>query len=54
MSGRNTSGNVTNEGHFEVTLVGDMNLDLVLYGLPEDLPCERELLACRADRRSMG
>ena len=30
---------------FDVTLVGDMNLDLLLYGLPEDLPCERELLA---------
>ena len=30
---------------FDVTLVGDTNLDLVLYGLPEALPCERELLA---------
>jgi sugar/nucleoside kinase (ribokinase family) len=30
---------------FDVTLVGDTNLDLLLYGLPQDLPCERELLA---------
>jgi len=30
---------------FDVTLAGEMNLDLILYGLPEDLPPERELLA---------
>ncbi len=30
---------------FDVTLAGDTNLDLVLYGLPDDLPAERELLA---------
>ncbi|HEY2471605.1 MAG TPA: carbohydrate kinase family protein [Terracidiphilus sp.] len=30
---------------FDVTLVGDTNLDLLLYGLPEELPSERELLA---------
>ena len=30
---------------FDVTLVGDTNLDLLLYGLPEELPCEDELLA---------
>ncbi len=30
---------------FDVTLVGEANLDLVLYGLPESLPLERELLA---------
>jgi sugar/nucleoside kinase (ribokinase family) len=30
---------------FDVTLVGDTNLDLLMYGLPEALPCERELLA---------
>ena len=30
---------------FDVTLVGDSNLDLLMYGLPEELPCERELLA---------
>jgi sugar/nucleoside kinase (ribokinase family) len=45
MTGTDTSGNDTNESRFDVTLVGDMNLDLLLYGLPEDLPCERELLA---------
>ncbi|HMG86255.1 MAG TPA: sugar kinase [Terracidiphilus sp.] len=45
MSGRDTSENDRNERRFDVTLVGDMNLDLLLYGLPEDLPCERELLA---------
>jgi len=30
---------------FDVTLAGDTNLDLLMYGLPEQLPCERELLA---------
>jgi sugar/nucleoside kinase (ribokinase family) len=30
---------------FDVTLAGDANLDLILYGLPEELPPERELLA---------
>ncbi len=45
MSALETSGSDSNERRFDVTLVGDMNLDLLLYGLPEDLPCERELLA---------
>ena len=30
---------------FDVTLAGDTDLDLLLYGLPEELPLERELLA---------
>jgi sugar/nucleoside kinase (ribokinase family) len=30
---------------FDVTLAGDMNLDVLMYGLPEDLPPEQELLA---------
>jgi sugar/nucleoside kinase (ribokinase family) len=30
---------------FDVTLVGEANLDLVLYGLPTDLPPDRELVA---------
>jgi len=30
---------------FDVTLAGELNLDLILYGLPECLPPERELLA---------
>lgn len=30
---------------FDVTVAGELNLDLILYGLPEDLPTERELLA---------
>jgi sugar/nucleoside kinase (ribokinase family) len=33
------------EKPFDVTIAGDCNLDLLLYGLPEDLPHERELLA---------
>ncbi len=32
---------------FDVTLAGELNLDLILYGLPVDLPPERELLADR-------
>jgi sugar/nucleoside kinase (ribokinase family) len=30
---------------FDVTIAGELNLDLVLYGLPRELPPERELLA---------
>jgi sugar/nucleoside kinase (ribokinase family) len=32
---------------FDVTVVGELNLDLILYGLPERLEPERELLADR-------
>lgn len=31
--------------NFDVTIAGELNLDLILYGLPEQLPPERELLA---------
>ncbi|MEG9436404.1 carbohydrate kinase family protein [Edaphobacter sp. HDX4] len=30
---------------FDVTIAGDINLDLILYGLPRQMPTERELLA---------
>ncbi len=30
---------------FDLTLAGEINLDLILYGLPADMPLERELLA---------
>ena len=29
---------------FDVTIAGELNLDLILYGLPDQLPPERELL----------
>ena len=32
---------------FDVTVAGELNLDLILYGLPDELPPERELLADR-------
>src|SRR5215470_3694791 len=32
---------------FDVTIAGELNLDLILYGLPEQLQPERELLADR-------
>lgn len=32
---------------FDVTIAGELNLDLILYGLPEPLPLEREVLADR-------
>jgi len=32
---------------FDVTIAGELNLDLILYGLPQQLPPERELLADR-------
>lgn len=30
---------------FDVTIAGELNLDLILYGLPAEIPPERELLA---------
>ena len=30
---------------FDVTLAGELNLDLILYGLPDELPPESEMLA---------
>ena len=30
---------------FDVTIAGEINLDLILYGLPREMPLERELLA---------
>src|SRR5436305_15057763 len=30
----------------DVTIAGELNLDLELYGLPRELPPERELIAC--------
>lgn len=30
---------------FDVTIAGELNMDLILYGLPEAMPTERELLA---------
>ena len=30
---------------FDVTIAGELNLDLILYGLPDEIPAERELLA---------
>ena len=32
---------------FDITVAGELNLDLILYGLPEELPRDRELLASR-------
>jgi sugar/nucleoside kinase (ribokinase family) len=32
---------------FDVTIAGELNLDLIFYGLPDELPPERELLADR-------
>ena len=29
----------------DIAIAGEINLDLVLYGLPEQMPLERELLA---------
>ena len=45
MSSLDSIPRVPEARRFDVTLVGDTNLDLLMYGLPEELPCERELLA---------
>jgi sugar/nucleoside kinase (ribokinase family) len=34
-------------GGFDITVAGELNLDLILYGLPAEIPVERELLAER-------
>src|ERR1700721_2245808 len=31
----------------DVAIAGELNLDLILYGLPQELPLEKELLASR-------
>lgn len=31
--------------NFDISIAGEINLDLILYGLPTELPLERELLA---------
>lgn len=34
-----------NMPRFDITLAGELQFDLILYGLPDELPAERELLA---------
>ena len=29
---------------FDVTIAGELNMDLILYGLPDEIPPEREIL----------
>ncbi len=36
---------VQGQRRFDVTIAGEINLDLILYGLPPHMPTERELLA---------
>jgi len=38
---------------FDITLAGETNLDLILYGLPEQMPVERELL-CTDFKMTLG
>jgi sugar/nucleoside kinase (ribokinase family) len=45
MKDHNSNHSSQAQRRFDVTLAGDTNLDLVLYGLPDHLPAERELLA---------
>ena len=40
-----TFQDATSKPRFDVTIAGEINLDLILYGLPERMPVERELLA---------
>jgi sugar/nucleoside kinase (ribokinase family) len=37
--------NGSGSDRFDITVVGDSCVDLLMYGLSEELPCERELLA---------
>src|ERR1700754_614083 len=38
---------------FDIAIAGEINLDLILYGLPAEMPLERELLA-RGFRITLG
>ena len=38
-------GATANQKPFDIAIAGETNLDLILYGLPERMPMERELLA---------
>lgn len=39
--------------NYDLTVAGELNLDLIFYGLPEEMPMERELLAS-AFRATLG
>lgn len=39
--------NIPNVLRFDVTIAGELNLDLIFYGVPAELPPEREILADR-------
>lgn len=39
-----TPSSETSAKSLDIVIVGETNLDLILYGLPEDMPAERELL----------
>jgi sugar/nucleoside kinase (ribokinase family) len=45
MIGRSLNSESPTSRRFDVTLVGDSCMDVLMYGIPEELPCERELLA---------
>lgn len=49
---QNDGGHDAHEKHplrtmntFDITIAGEINLDLILYGLPQQMPVERELIA---------
>ena len=43
----NTSIHEGASGQPDVAIVGELNPDLILYGVPRELPEEREILASR-------
>jgi sugar/nucleoside kinase (ribokinase family) len=45
----NANIGVTDQKPLDITIVGETNLDLILYGLPEEMPVEREILASEFD-----
>ncbi len=49
-----TSPSAVTAKPFDVVLVGETNLDLILYGLPEEMPVERETLGTDFDVNSRG
>jgi sugar/nucleoside kinase (ribokinase family) len=45
----NANIRVPNEKPLDISIVGETNLDLILYGLPEEMPVEREILGSDFD-----
>jgi sugar/nucleoside kinase (ribokinase family) len=42
---KKSNGGILSQDRLDIVIAGEINLDLILYGLPQPMPVERELLA---------